>query len=201
MRAAAAIWPGMRPALVDPGIERSGGPAQRLQPHRRRTDGRAPEQLGVVHQERQHRRLGLGAVDEGDALLGREAERREPGARSAARPRPPLGEPPLAHQRQRDVARGARSPLAPTLPCSGTAGTMPVLMSATRASTRLGSHTAGRAEQHVGPEHHHGAHHVGRHQRSPTPAAWLRIRFTCSCSSWSGAMRTLASFPNPVLMP
>ena len=34
--------------------------------------------------------------------------------------------------------RGARSPLAPTLPCSGTRGTSPALISATTASTRPG---------------------------------------------------------------
>ena len=33
---------------------------------------------------------------------------------------------------------GARSPLAPTLPCSGTIGTTPALSNATRASTSSG---------------------------------------------------------------
>ncbi len=36
---------------------------------------------------------------------------------------------------------------------------------------------------------------------SPTPTAWLRIRFSCSCSIFDGAMRVSARMPKPVLMP
>jgi hypothetical protein len=36
---------------------------------------------------------------------------------------------------------------------------------------------------------------------SPTPEAWLRIRFSCSSRAWSGLIRTWASLPNPVFTP
>ena len=36
---------------------------------------------------------------------------------------------------------------------------------------------------------------------SPSPAAWLRSRLSCSASSASGAIATSANEPNPVLMP
>ena len=36
---------------------------------------------------------------------------------------------------------------------------------------------------------------------SPTPAAWLRSRLTCSSASESAGIRTSAKLPNPVLMP
>ena len=62
----------------------------------------------IVHQQREERRLRLGAVDEREPFLGREPERREgPRVASAAA----AGSGPLvpstlafAHERQRDVA-------------------------------------------------------------------------------------------------
>ena len=36
---------------------------------------------------------------------------------------------------------------------------------------------------------------------SPTPAAWLRSRLTCSCARSSRSMRVSANDPKPVLMP
>ena len=79
-------------------------------------------------------------------------------------------------------ARGARSPLAPTLPWLGMMGRTSRLRQA--ASRRMGSgrmplcplrrqlmRAAMRARVSVRP------------MGSPTPAAWLRIRF--SCSTWS----------------
>ena len=36
---------------------------------------------------------------------------------------------------------------------------------------------------------------------SPTPAAWLRTRFSWSCSMRSRGMRTSESFPKPVVTP
>ena len=95
---------------------------------------------------------------------------------------------------------GARSPLAPTLPCSGTSGTIPALSIATSASTSSGrtplvgrSSTLARSSM--------TARTTPGASGAPTPAAWLRIRLTWSASSRSGAMRTFASLPNPVLMP
>ena len=70
---------------VNPGIERRGRASQRLQAHRRRADGRAPEHLGVVHQQREQRGLRLGPVDEGQAFLRGEAKRPEPHGRERRR--------------------------------------------------------------------------------------------------------------------
>ena len=67
----------MRPRLVNPRIERRRSAPQRLEAHRRRADRGAPEDLGVVHQEREQRGLRLGPVDEADPLLGRETKRGE----------------------------------------------------------------------------------------------------------------------------
>ena len=56
---------------------------------------------------------------------------------------------------------GARSPLAPTLPCSGTSGTMPALSSATSGVHQLRPDAAGGTEEDVGAQQHDGAHHLG----------------------------------------
>jgi hypothetical protein len=42
---------------------------------------------------------------------------------------------------------------------------------------------------------------TGTGSGSPTPAAWLRSRFTCSSWSDSEGIVTSAKLPNPVLMP
>ena len=57
---------------------------------------------------------------------------------------------------------GARSPLAPTLPCSGTSGSTPALSMATSASTSSGRTPLVGPEEDVGAEQHDRAHHGGR---------------------------------------
>ena len=66
-------------------------------------------------------------------------------------------------------ASGARSPLAPTLPCDGTTGVTPRF---SRSHKPLGDQRpdAGKAlGQHVGADQHHGAHFVAS-ERRPNPA-------------------------------
>ena len=95
----------MGPIRVNSRIERHRSTPQRLQRHRRSADRRAPQDLGVVHQQRQQSGLRLRAVDEGDPLLGRETEWHEAGRRECL-VCPPIATKYLAltHQRQRDVA-------------------------------------------------------------------------------------------------
>ncbi len=74
-----ASLPLVRAVVVDPLVEGRGRAAERFQAHRRRAERRAPQDLGVVDHEGEQRRLGLGPVDEGEPLLGREPVRDEPG--------------------------------------------------------------------------------------------------------------------------
>ena len=97
-------------------------------------------------------------------------------------------------------ASGARSPLAPTDPRLGTTGwtaALSIAMSRSSVSSRMPewprASTLARSAII--------ARTTGTGRRSPTPAAWLRSRLICSASSASGAMRTSANDPNPVLMP
>ena len=97
-------------------------------------------------------------------------------------------------------ARGARSPLAPTEPRLGTRGwTRWLRRSSSRSSVErrmpekpLASTFARSAI---------AARTARTGSASPTPAAWLRSRFTCSAPSASRGIAVSASAPNPVLMP
>ena len=159
----------MRAGGVDPLVERRRRAAERLEAHGRRAHRGPPEHLGVVHQQRQHRGLGLRAVDEREPFLRREAERREPGGRQRGggrRAPPRLEHLPLAHQDQRHVTQ--RRQVA--------AGADAALLRHQRheagveqAEQRLdqgGAHAAGRAEQDVGAQHHQPANDVGRQRRA-----------------------------------
>ena len=165
---------------------------------------RPPEHLRVVHQQREHRRLRLGAVDEGEALLRRESIRREPGRgqRGAAGTRRPVVEDlALAHERQRDVAERRQVAAGADASLLRHRRHEPALSSADQRVDQRGPDAAGRAEQHVGAQQHQPPDDFRRAAAHRHPAAWLRIRLTWSCSSWSGAIRTFASLPKPVLMP
>ena len=97
-------------------------------------------------------------------------------------------------------ASGARSPLAPTEPCSGTTGVRSALSSA-----RIVSATAGRApEKPIASERARRniiARTTSRSIAGPMPAAWERTSERCRSSRRSGGMRTAASEPKPVEMP
>ncbi len=97
-------------------------------------------------------------------------------------------------------ARGARSPEAPTLPWLGITGSTPRFRHSARsrmASGRMPEWALSRQLMRAAMR----ARVWSRGRGSPTPAAWLRIRFSCSWASWSGGMTTVANWPKPVLMP
>ena len=97
-------------------------------------------------------------------------------------------------------ASGARSPLAPKDPCSGTTGVSPA-----RSSARIRSATSGRAPEHpianVRARSTIIARTTSRSTGGPIPAAWDRTSARCSCARASAGIRTIASEPNPVEIP
>ena len=117
------------------------------------------------------------------------------GPRSPARTSSPS--PRMASAR---CARGARSPLAPTLPCSGTSGWSPAFSMPARSS---GS-TAREPEKPFASTLARSSI-IARTSRSgisgPTPVAWLRTRFTCSSARRSAGIATSDSLPKPVVTP
>ena len=117
-------------------------PEQRLDGHRRR-HARGPHQpVGVGQQQGADRAHHLRPVEEREALLRLEDERLEAGRRERlgrpARPSPSTSTSPRPMSGSARWASGARSPDAPTLPCSGTTGWMPFASSARIASTTTG---------------------------------------------------------------
>ena len=112
---------------------------QRLDAHRGH-DRRGPHQpIGVGEQERPDRAHQLRAVEQREALLRPELQRLEAehrgGRRAAGTTWPSTSTWPRPMSGSARWASGARSPDAPTLPCSGTTGWMPCARNARRRST------------------------------------------------------------------
>jgi hypothetical protein len=97
-------------------------------------------------------------------------------------------------------ASGARSPDAPTEPFSGITGTTPLSSMASISST-----VAGFTPDAPRPSEISFSAMISRTMSAdsgwPMPQQCDRIRLRCSVATSSGAMRTEASFPKPVLMP
>ena len=97
-------------------------------------------------------------------------------------------------------ASGARSPLAPSEPCSRTTGVMPA---PSRASCR--STSSGRAPERAIARLRARSSSMARttscSTRSPMPAAWDRTSATCSSAVRSGAITVSARAPKPVVTP
>ncbi len=97
-------------------------------------------------------------------------------------------------------ASGARSPDAPTDPCTGSSGQM---SRASRASSC--SITSRRTPEAPRPSEAIFSAMVSRTMRfgvgSPTPQQCDRIRLRCKVAVSAGAMRFEASLPKPVLTP
>ena len=97
-------------------------------------------------------------------------------------------------------ASGARSPLAPSEPCSGTTGVIPAFRTA-----RIVSATSGLAPEYpMASERARSsiiARTTSRSTGSPMPAACERIRARCSSSRRSAGIGVVASEPNPVETP
>ena len=97
-------------------------------------------------------------------------------------------------------ASGARSPLAPSEPCSGTTGVTPAFSSAAIVSA-----TSGRAPVRpvasVRRRRKSIARTTSRSTGGPMPAACERTSERWSSSRRSGGMRVVASEPKPVETP
>src|SRR3954471_3064983 len=95
-------------------------------------------------------------------------------------------------------AKGARSPLAPTLPCDGITGCTPrssILQSVSTINGRTPECPLAMEFARSSIMARVSASLSG----SPTPTQCERIRFNCSSRICSGGMRTSLSFPTPVL--
>jgi hypothetical protein len=97
-------------------------------------------------------------------------------------------------------ASGARSPDAPSDPCSGTHGVMPAFSRSTRPRASIGRtpdnpRASDRTRSSI------IARTTSRGIGSPTPAACERISACCNSARRSGAMNVFASAPNPVDTP
>ena len=97
-------------------------------------------------------------------------------------------------------ASGARSPDAPTLPCSGTTGWMPRSRNSSRRSTTSGRQPLWPSAR-VLARRSSIARTVAASNGAPTPTAWLTSRLRWRCAASAGSMRRLARSPKPVVTP
>ena len=109
MFAALSCWPGWGRIRCSSGDEHGVGTQQSLDAHRRREIGRA-QQLGRVDgRQHEHREHSVGAVDESQALLYVERERRHASGRERRCGGPAVAVDPylsFSHQHERDMGKG-----------------------------------------------------------------------------------------------
>ena len=124
--------------------------------------------------------------------LGRERDRPQAGAREGVgarqRSRRWYSASPSPTSTSARCASGARSPLAPTEPRDGTRGCTPALSSATSASS-VSRRMPEKPFASTFARSAISARTTGAGSGSPTPAAWLRNRLSCSAASWSRGNR------------
>jgi hypothetical protein len=97
-------------------------------------------------------------------------------------------------------ASGARSPLQPSDPCSGTTGVMPAFSTAASVSATTGRMPV-RADASVFSRRNISARTTSRSTGWPAPAACERMRLSCSFARRSGLICRVARAPKPVEMP
>ena len=97
-------------------------------------------------------------------------------------------------------ASGARSPLAPREPCSGTTGTTPALIRRTSDSATCGL-APDAPKARVRALRNIMALTTSASTAGPIPAAWDRIRDCWSAARRSAGMVVLARAPKPVEIP
>ena len=176
--------------------------AQRVDRQRRGDVGRARELFGAGQRQREHGGRRLRAVDERQPFLRAERDRRQAGAARAPR-RPGIGRPsspsasPSPMSTSARCASGARSPLAPTEPRDGTTRVHAAVEQREQRLERLERgcrRSPWRARWRAAPS---SRARRARAAASPTPAAWLRSRLSCSASSASGAILHLGERAEP----
>ena len=140
--------------LVNPRVERRGRTAHGLEAHRGGGVRRAPQDPGVVHQQRRQPGLGLRAVDERQTLLRFQRDRFEPlgSQRRAVLPLPDHGE--------REVREGGEISRRPDAPLRGDARMHLRVQHADDQLRKDRAHPARAAQQHVGAQQHHRPHGV-----------------------------------------
>ena len=145
------------------------GSEERLDGHRGSDVGGAQEQAQVADCEHQHPEDPVGAVDQRQAFLLGENQRLDAGlaSASAARSRPSgssTSPSPISASAQ--WASGARSPLAPSDPCSGTTGVMPSVEQRADRVRDLGPSARAAHRERTRAQEHHRSHDLALHGRA-----------------------------------
>ena len=195
---------GMRPQRLELGRERRARPAHRLDRLRGCQVGQLPQPVRAAHDERADRRHELRAVDEREALLRGELDRRQAGlrqrvgacqrlsadARRAPRRRGRARDARAAQGRRSPPATRATAPPAARRPRACRPGAAPARGARRMCPWRARSRAAAIA-----------ARTTSSGNGSPTPHAWLRTRFSWSSAACPASMCTSTSRPNPVFTP
>ena len=161
---AEASWPGMRAQADDPGVEGAVGPQDGFDRERGgdvRDLGEPGGPRGRQHADGGH---ALGAVDEGEALLGLQHEWRETAATKRRQGRHPLAcEPhlPLADHRQGEVGEGGEVARGAERALFGHDGEDVPAEHLDEPQHHLASDPRVAESEHVRPQGEHGPHLLG----------------------------------------
>ena len=195
-----------RSARAHRGCARRTRPACRAAPRAtsRRRRARSARAARIDERERGDRGVRLRAVDEGDPFLRPERHRLEPDCAQASR----AAWPRLA-VREKRPRRSARAPVRERreIAARADASLLRDRRIQPRVQHRRAADRRARRARRSNPFAITFARSsiIARTSRSgssvPTPAAWLRTRFTCSSASRSGGIATSESLPKPVVTP
>ena len=154
-------WVGSDPVQL--GDEHGVGTQQSLDAHRRREIGRA-QQLGRVDgRQHEHREHSVGAVDESQALLYVERERRHASGREHRCGRPPVAVDPylsFSHQHERDMGKGREITAAAERAVLEHNGCDAAVEQVEKTLDHRRPHTRPSHRQAASARQHHRSHHL-----------------------------------------
>ncbi len=195
--------PRMRPEGVDLGAERTGRAHERLDAESAGDVGGVGETAGPVEGDHPHGEHPLGAVEQGEPLLRPQPDRLQPrrgerlggGADHAVHP-----DRSLTDDREGEMGERGEVPRGADRSQRRHHREDPPVEQLEQPGGDLGTDARVSLGEGPGPQQEHRPHEPSG-SGSPTPAAWLRSRFTCSSSASTPLTRVEASAPKPVVIP
>ena len=168
---ALAAWPGCGRSAIRSAAKARSVPSSASVLIAAATSASAQQAIDVGEGEHEHPEDPVGAVDERQALLRAEHRRLDPrGRQRLGRPRrrspAASNTSPSPISASAQCASGARSPLAPSEPCSGTTGSSPAASIASIVSASTGRAPGAAHRQRAGAQEHHRPHHLALDRRA-----------------------------------
>ena len=201
---ATVAGPGCAAQAVQARVERHGRALERLQAERDGDDGGLEQPARVAHRQRPGRGHQVRAVDQCEAFLGGQRDRLQAGARQRLAARERLAAErrlALADQHQREVGERREVPGRADRSLARHDRRDAALEQLAAASSTSSTRTPECPRRSEDASSNSIPRTTSSGSGGPEPTACERSRLTCSCAASAGAIRTLSSWPNPVVTP